>query len=439
MTYRTHDQVASEFIAEGHRRGITERGIVICIATGLVESSLTVYANAKVPDSMALPHDAVGSDGFSVGPLQQQVVWGQNGWWWGDARTCMDPTLSAGLFYGRLVRLDYNGPNSPGSYAQAVQSSAFPDRYDERMADAQGIYDRLNNKPAVPAIPPPVFFEDNQIGRYNNFSGRSGRTVDLLIIHTEEPYRAPPNLTAQSLADLIKNSEGGGNPISYHYAIGQKPNGAVEVIDIVDTDYESWSVLDANPDSINYCFAGSSVSMSTAEWMARYGNAIDVCAYLVVQDAHKYGVPLKVIEPPYDSDPPGITDHRYVTDWLGDGTHTDVGPNFPWPYFAARINHYAGTAPSGDDVPLVSQPSASIYRESNDPLPWQGTPLDFVIDAQTHEGRVETLALQGVPKAVELVRAVAEGLSPVDDDLTDDNRAQAAAIANLIPPQSKSA
>jgi hypothetical protein len=147
MPYRTKDQVASEFIAEGKRRGIMERGIVICIATGLVESNLTVYANSKVPESMSLPHDAVGSDGYSVGPLQQQVRKGANGqWWWGPADVCMDPTKSAGLFYDRLVKRDYNH-GDPGAHAQAIQQSAFPDRYAQRMAEAQKYYDRLAGQP----------------------------------------------------------------------------------------------------------------------------------------------------------------------------------------------------------------------------------------------------------------------------------------------------
>lgn len=137
------DRYALLIIAEGRRRGITPRGIQIALATGLVESNITVYANAKVPESMKLPHDAVGSDGYSVGIFQQQVRNTGNGWWWGDAKTCMDPTSSAGLFYDRLAKLAYNGPNSPGSYAQAVQKSAFPDRYDQRFNDAVTIYNRL--------------------------------------------------------------------------------------------------------------------------------------------------------------------------------------------------------------------------------------------------------------------------------------------------------
>ena len=161
--YRTKDQVASEFIVEGRRRNITARGIVICIATGLVESNLTVYANSKVSESLQLPHDAVGSDGYSVGPLQQQVRKGSGGaWWWGDAATCMDPTKSSGLFYDRLVKRDYNNGDA-GAHAQAIQQSAYPDRYAQRMPEAQKIYDRLSGSTGgttVGVSGDPVWLED---------------------------------------------------------------------------------------------------------------------------------------------------------------------------------------------------------------------------------------------------------------------------------------
>lgn len=147
------DRYALLIIAEGRRRGITPRGIQIALATGLVESNLTIYANAKVPASMNIPHDAVGFDGYSVGIFQQQVRDTGNGWWWGDAATCMDPTSSAGLFYDRLARLDYNGRNSPGSYAQAVQQSAFPDRYDQRFDEAVDLYNRLAGTQPPPPQP----------------------------------------------------------------------------------------------------------------------------------------------------------------------------------------------------------------------------------------------------------------------------------------------
>lgn len=140
------DRYASAIIAEGQRRGITERGIVIALSTALVESGLKMYANAKVPESLQLPHDAVGSDAYSVGLFQQQVVRGANGWWWGDAATCMDPAKSAGLFYDRLVKYTYNDPaRTPGWFAAEIQRPAaqYRDRYDQRMAEAQAIYNRL--------------------------------------------------------------------------------------------------------------------------------------------------------------------------------------------------------------------------------------------------------------------------------------------------------
>lgn len=144
----SRDDYARAIIDEGRRRGIGERGIVIALATALVESNLQNYANAKVPASLDLPHDAVGSDGFSVGLFQQQVRRGANGdWWWSDAASCMDPTRSAGMFYDRLSRLDYNSSaHSAGWYAQQVQKSAFPDRYDQRMGEAQALYDRLSGQ-----------------------------------------------------------------------------------------------------------------------------------------------------------------------------------------------------------------------------------------------------------------------------------------------------
>lgn len=138
-----HDRYALDIIAEGRRRGITPRGIQIALATALVETNLTMYANSTVRESLDLPHDAVGSDHDSVGLFQQRCPM------WGDAETLMDPAKSAGLFYDRLVRSDYNNPtNSPGWYAQNVQRSAFPGRYDQRFEEAVALYNRLAAVPA---------------------------------------------------------------------------------------------------------------------------------------------------------------------------------------------------------------------------------------------------------------------------------------------------
>jgi len=119
-----------------------------------------MYANSKVPESLDLPHERVGSDGLSVGLYQQQVRKGANGqWWWADCATCMDPYKSARLFFGRLAKQDYTTGDA-GAHAQAVQGSAFPDRYGQRMAEAQELYDRINQPQEVHTVGDPVWLAD---------------------------------------------------------------------------------------------------------------------------------------------------------------------------------------------------------------------------------------------------------------------------------------
>lgn len=397
--------------------------------------------------SMAYPHDSLSNDGRSCGYLQQQTPW------WNTVQDEMTLAHAANEFQARLTDSYHDADNDPhlaGQFVQDVQGSGFPARYQDHWDTAWDVVNRAlaNDTPVpvivgpVPAVPPatpvaaPVFNVVNEIGRNRNHSGRGGDTVDLLIIHTQEPRVAPYSVTAQDLADFLNSTTGTDNPVSYHDTIGQNADGSVDVVNVVDLDQECWAVLDSNPDSINVCFAGSSAGvskpgLSEQEWMDQFGNAIDVAAYLFVQRAGKYGVPIKVLAPPYNSDPPGITDHRYVTEWLGDGSHEDVGNNFPWTYFATRILHYAN-ATGDDDVPLVFQSSASIYRQSNDPLPWAGTPMDFIIDRASHEGRVEQLAKDGDPVSLGYVQAVADGTSPVSEFLVQRDRDQAQTILNLI-------
>lgn len=176
-----------------------------------------------------------------------------------------------------------------------------------------------------------------------NNQDRAGTRVDLFLLHTQE---GPGN--ADSLARFLGNPA---NQVSYHYTVSQDPrDNGVTVVDVVDTDRASWSVLSANNRSINLCFAGSSVTWTRDQWM-RNSKAIDAAAWLAVQDCRKYGIPIKVIAPPYSSRPPGISDHKFVTEVLRDGTHSDVGPNFPWSYFAQKIAEYSGTSPAPKPPP----------------------------------------------------------------------------------------
>lgn len=181
-----------------------------------------------------------------------------------------------------------------------------------------------------------------------NCQSRAGAKIDLFLLHTQEG-----NGNADSLARFLGNPA---NAVSYHYTVSQDPkDNGVTVCDVVDTDLASWSVLSANNRSINLCFAGSSVNWSRDTWM-RNSKALDAAAWLAVQDAKKYGIPFTVIAPPYGKARAGISDHAYVTKVLKDGTHSDVGPNFPWAYFAGKVAEYAGTVKPVTPTPV--QPPA---------------------------------------------------------------------------------
>lgn len=184
-----------------------------------------------------------------------------------------------------------------------------------------------------------------------NNQSRNGTKIDLFLLHTQEGGSTKDG--ADNLARWLGNPA---NKVSYHYTVSQDPvDQGVTVVDVVDTDLAAWSVLSANNRSINLCFAGSSVKWSIDQWM-RNSKAIDAAAWLAVQDCKKYGIPTTVIAPPYNAGRAGISDHAYVTKVLKDGTHSDVGPNFPWPYFASKVAEYAHGKPAPVPPPKPQPP-----------------------------------------------------------------------------------
>lgn len=350
-------QYAPAVMQAGVDLGISPKGIQIGFATVFVESDWLMYANAAVPESMSLPYDAVGSDSKSVGLFQQQVVGPP--WWWGDAATCMDPYKSAGLFFSRLAKLDYNsGTQSPGSYAQAIQQSAYPDRYDQRMPDAQALYSQIVNTSGgsvTTPVGPPPFTETDLTQNNANDEPRGGKAPRLVILHTEEGGQ-----TGSAFEEWMA-----ANGVSYGYIIN--PDGSV--ICMETDDVASWSVLDpTNEISINICFASSISAWSRQDWLNNMAAGITSAAYLSVRECLKFNIPVQILvgaNYPKIVTQGGITDHNGITvTQLSPGsTHTDVGPNFPWDVFSAQVIQYTPTAapppppptptPTPVDDPLV--------------------------------------------------------------------------------------
>ncbi|MFW0797748.1 type VII secretion target [Gordonia sp. CPCC 205515] len=124
----TREQVARIIIDRGHKMGMSDDEIKSAIATGIVESNL---------------QNITYGDRDSVGVFQQRdfAPWTVNG----RNRTNVDDAATS--YYEQLKGTS----GSPGDRAQAVQRSAFPDRYAERMGEASQLFSSLNTSGPVAA------------------------------------------------------------------------------------------------------------------------------------------------------------------------------------------------------------------------------------------------------------------------------------------------
>jgi cell wall-associated NlpC family hydrolase len=136
--------------------GVGTNGILVALMAALTESSLRQLSNVTAyPDSANYPNDGDGHDHDSLGLFQMRPESG-----WGTVADLMDPNYEAHAFYGGP-----NGPNhgSPagllditgwqqldlGQAAQAVEVSAYPDRYANEEPVARIILTALTNPTAT--------------------------------------------------------------------------------------------------------------------------------------------------------------------------------------------------------------------------------------------------------------------------------------------------
>ena len=132
---------ADAVIAEGRRRRVPARAVVVALAVASQESRFSNYANdgrgsdltvfqTGVDRSLSLPHEAVGTDHGSLGVFQQQWPW------WGTMADLMNPSRAAGKFYAALLEVPGWQDMPVTVAAQKVQRSAYPDAYadDEALA-----------------------------------------------------------------------------------------------------------------------------------------------------------------------------------------------------------------------------------------------------------------------------------------------------------------
>jgi murein DD-endopeptidase MepM/ murein hydrolase activator NlpD len=139
--------IAAGIIAGGRQLGVPDKGLKVALMVALQESMLRMYANSSVPQSLAYPHDAVGSDHDSLNPFQQRANWG-------SVAERMNLDYAVRAFFGGK-----NGPNhgsprglldfpgwqqmQPGVAAQTVQVSAYPTAYNKWDAASDTLLSKL--------------------------------------------------------------------------------------------------------------------------------------------------------------------------------------------------------------------------------------------------------------------------------------------------------
>ena len=377
------------------------------VAQLIIDLAISLGLDPVPPLSTAIQESGLRPDAVSPNGLWRGIYQQDSSYTDRD-----NPTSNVNQFFARLVAKRSSAgwssdlwlnifwlqqrPSEP-SAAQAYANGrkAYLTEIKSRTAEAQRLV-RLyapNTGELVSNVIPAARPDFNEYADWTrNNHARSLLNIDLFLLHTQEGGGG--DNAARDLSALVRSTEGGANPVSYHYYISQASDGGVTVIDGVDTDYASWSVGNSNGRSINLCFAGSRASWTRDQWL-QHSNAIDVAAYLAVQDCRKYNIPIRVLTPPYGA-PGGISDHRYCGQYLKDGNnHTDVGgpmappwTGFPWDFFSSRVDYWA-KATSGELPPITDTPVETPAEPS---LPVASMPADAQreILAQTR-GRWEML------------------------------------------------
>ncbi|KAA1017489.1 NlpC/P60 family protein [Pseudonocardia sp. EV170527-09] len=125
---------AASIVARVVQRGLPRRAAVIALSTVIVESRLV---------------NVTHGDRDSLGLYQQRPSQG-----WGTPAQVLNPVAATDTFLDRLIGLPGWIALPPGQAAQAVQRSAFPDRYAPQEPAAAALVERFWTGPDNPALTP---------------------------------------------------------------------------------------------------------------------------------------------------------------------------------------------------------------------------------------------------------------------------------------------
>jgi len=239
---RTQLGHAAMIITVGSRTsGVTRDGILIALMAALTESRLRMLVNTTAyPDSANYPHDGDGADHDSLGLFQMRP---QSGW--GSVADLMDPTYQARAFYGGPTGPNHSSPRglldiknwqtfSLGEAAQAVEVSAYPDRYQTWQPVAETILTTLtqsggggSSDSSVPETTSVVFpLPAGTWVKTSGFGWRVHPITGVEAFHAGTDYAAPDGTPILAAADGVVvfagPMSGYGNAIIIQHSVGRQ-------------------------------------------------------------------------------------------------------------------------------------------------------------------------------------------------------------------------
>ncbi|MCH3973635.1 M23 family metallopeptidase [Bifidobacterium tibiigranuli] len=212
---------AATIISVGSKiEGVTRDGVQIALMAALTESSLRMLSNtSSYPESADYSSDGDGEDHDSLGLFQMRP---QSGW--GSVKDLMDPTYQVKAFFGGPTGPNYPSPRGlldipgwqsmdKGEAAQAVEVSAFPDRYRNYEPVALTILDTLTKpasssggqpKASIPETSRIVFpLPQGTWVMTSPFGYRTHPITGQRTLHEGTDYAAPDGTPIYAVADGI--------------------------------------------------------------------------------------------------------------------------------------------------------------------------------------------------------------------------------------------
>ena len=201
----------------GRTDGVGREGVIVALMAALTESSLRMLSNTGAyPESANYPHDGNGGDHDSLGLFQMRPSTG-----WGTVVELMDPTYQARAFFGGPAGPNHGSPRGlldipgwrqmpPGAAAQAVEVSAYPDRYARFLPVAETILNALTRATSISATDGPALPETGRVVfplpagtwvRTSGFGIRVHPVTGVRKLHTGVDFAAPTGTPILAAAD----------------------------------------------------------------------------------------------------------------------------------------------------------------------------------------------------------------------------------------------